>query len=360
MAHSFCRHLSNTLRFTQTFGRLEYSPCCHIDLNRPVTDRQSLLEGQKSLVSEAETNLEQHCKICFATERAKNRPRSLRQRSFDAIPETAKDLVPYILEIQIDVSCNAACVTCGPHYSTLWQKQLGQYQSKTYELKTQSLYDRLPELVDFSEIREVRFFGGEPFINNLHLQVLSYVPDPSQVEVFYSTNGSVRPTQEEFETLKKFKKIRVQFSIDDIGERFTYIRWPLKWSMVEQNLIYFYHHMPNVEIRIHSTINPLNSYYVPELQAWSANLEKQHGVRIIQHTLNPCYGPWGIDATPPGLRDFLYDRHDPDHPLIRILNEYKETPDKFRELENNMNWIDQERGVDWKSCFPDVVKYFIT
>lgn len=359
MANSFCRHLSNSYRFTQQNGQLEYSPCCITDLKQVVFTREQLLKAQRAITVETEKNPEKHCAKCLATERAQFRNFSRRQWGLKSIPADAVDSVPYTLEIQIDTSCNAACTICGPHYSTLWKKQLNQFDSKTYELKTQHHYDRLPELIDFSTLTEIRFFGGDPFFGSRHLQVLSYIPDPSRVELLYSTNGSIKPTEEEFEFLRKFKKITLIFSIDDIGDRFTYVRWPLKWSTVESNIIYFYNNLPNIEIKIHSTVNPMTLWYVPELEEWVKSLTEKHNIAIEEHSLNPCRGDWGIDGTPPGLRNDVLTRYSVDHPIAKILNEFKETPDKFKNLENNMNFLDQQRDQNWKECFPEVVNYFI-
>jgi len=358
MANLFCRHLSNSYRFTQQNGQLEYSPCCITDLKQIVHTKEQLLEAQRTITIETEKNPEKHCALCLSIERAQYRNFSRRQRALPFIPADAVDSVPYSLEIQIDASCNAACTTCGPHYSTLWQKQLNQYQGKTYEIQTQDHYDRLPELIDFSHLAEIRFFGGEPFFGSRHLQVLSYVPDPSQVELLYSTNGSIKPTEEEFEFLRKFKKIRLVFSIDDIGDRFTYVRWPLKWSTVESNIIYFANNLPNAEIKIHSTVNPMTLWYVPELESWVTSLIEQQNINIREHSLNPCYGLWGIEGTPPGLRNDILARYSDDHSIVKILNEFKEIPGKFKSLETNMNQLDSQRDQNWKECFSDVVKYF--
>ena len=357
MAHNFCRHLSNSYRFTQIDNQLHYSPCCFTP-TYPITSKQDVFEKQKVATAAAEQDPTNYCNQCLKTEQAGFRHNSRRTSALDYIPADAVDSVPYTLEIQIDITCNAACVTCGPYYSTLWLNELGKPISKKYNISTQLNYDQLPSLIDFSTLKEIRFFGGEPFMNLLHLQVLSYVLDPSKVDLLYSTNGGVKPTEYEFSIIKKFKNVNISFSIDDIKERFEYVRWPIKWDTLENNIKYFSNNLPNANFKIHSTVNPLTLYYVKDLESWAKEFALKNNINLTQHTLNPCYGLWGIDSTPPGLREYILTQYSVHHPIVKILNNYLEIPYNFEKLENNMNLLDIKRKQNWKKTFPDIVKYF--
>ena len=59
------------------------------------------------------------------------------------------------------------------------------------------------------------------------------------IEIHYNTNGTHFP-EEFIETWKKFRKVEIAFSIDNLGERFEYERSGAKWEEVEANIQRFH------------------------------------------------------------------------------------------------------------------------
>jgi hypothetical protein len=90
----------------------------------------------------------------------------------------AVEVVPTILEIYFNNTCNMACVYCGPHFSSKWaeeNRRFGEFEQGRvkfgWQPKTNPDYERM--LADFwryletnnnyKKIRYYQILGGEPF-----------------------------------------------------------------------------------------------------------------------------------------------------------------------------------------------------
>jgi hypothetical protein len=59
------------------------------------------------------------------------------------------------------------------------------------------------------------------------------------------------------------------FSIDGVGKRFEYLRWPAKWDQVVQNVLWLFNNAPdNVEFGLNITISQLNRHYYTDIIDW--------------------------------------------------------------------------------------------
>ena len=52
----------------------------------------------------------------------------------------------------------------------------------------------------------------------------------------FNTNGSIFPDDNLMQLLDECKSVHFLLSIDDIGDRFSMLRYPNKWSVVEENI----------------------------------------------------------------------------------------------------------------------------
>jgi len=342
MAHDFCRRISNSYKFINTNGVLQYQPCCYVPPKGPVNSKKDLELIQESFVKDIKDNKEKHCNECLKRETF-NYELSLRKKANQFIPEEANENDAYILEFQLDTTCNAACVICTPNLSSLWRKELGI-------LKTEKKidYKSVLSLVNLTNLKQIKFVGGEPLLGNIHTDILKEIPYPEKVTVGYHTNGSIFPNNNVLDIWKKFKEVKVIVSIDGIDECFEYIRWPLKWEKVKNNIFKMLDQ--DLKIVINCTINPLNSFYFDNLEEWANTYN-------IPISVSPCYGSWGIDATPTELRSVLIEKYGVDHNINRMLLANKESKHKKNLLIENLNYLDKKRNMSWKKIFHDVEKY---
>jgi hypothetical protein len=352
MSNQFCRFLSNGYSFQILNQSLVVKPCCwssntiHIDqyYDQKIKERAKINYWTND------------CRVC--QEQENGGQKSFRQSSFDIVPEV-NSTAPIALDINLDMTCNAACVICGPEASTLWEKQYNK--NKIFTINQQSNHESylstILNNVDFNNVKRVKFFGGEPLLTDTHIKILEKIPNPSQCDVWYTTNASIVPKENILNIWKKFKLIYFEASIDGIDERFDYIRWPLSWTKIEQNLLNLRAIAPgNLLFRINHTLNPFNAYYYEEIENWvQQKLDTNRLGDKTEINIHPCWGTWDLKKTPMSLREKIYKKY-PDHIISKIILSHS-----FESYQSILNFTDQWdpiRKNNWKQTFPDIVKYF--
>ena len=348
MSNKFCRFLSNGYSFQLDQNKLIQRPCCWY--------RGGVEFGQPNNFNEINT-WTTGCQVCQYQEDAGQH--SFRQASFDIIPDV-DHTKPVALDINLDLTCNAACVICGPDYSSTWSKQM----SNNNVIHIKANYDYQPSLdhilnsLDLFNLSRVKFFGGEPLLTDSHLQVLRKIPNPQEVELWYTTNASVVPTQEIFDIWSAFKLVYVEASIDGIDSQFDYLRWPLPWNKIQDNLFKMRSEGPtNILFRINHTLNPLNVYYYNRLEQWVADQFAYNKVGDpVEINIHPSWGTWALGRTPIPLRTDIYEIY-PNHQISNMLKQSAELD--YQPILNFTKTWDPIRKNDWQSAFPEIVKYFV-
>ena len=221
--------------------------------------------------------------------------------------------------------CNLACVMCGPSNSSLWKQELGVIK----DMKKSIINDSWKKL-DLSYIQNIHFWGGEPFLSKEHLEFLQALPNKSTVKLYYTTNGTIQPSPDLLEVWSKCEWIDVFCSLDDISERFEYIRYPADWKQTIENFRWMIDNCgKNTAFGINTTVNVLNQYYVDEITTWFAtNFKHDKLGRRIPHDFNPTFGPMSAASS--------YDV------VIKHLD-----------------IIDQRSGINWREIFPKAAEQIV-
>ena len=138
-------------------------------------------------------------------------------------PNLEKPRLEFV-DVRYDPTCNLKCKTCGPHDSTLWQKEkgikiLGNVANKDYL-----------DNIDKKVLKKVYLAGGEPTYIKGYLIFLQelYAVNPT-CEVIINTNLKKLPNVWK-EIIKNFENLTVICSCDAIGTLGTYMRYPLVWE----------------------------------------------------------------------------------------------------------------------------------
>lgn len=340
MSNKFCRFLTNGYSFTRNQNDIQVTPCCWYQGNHTREYLASIDDWTDG------------CDVCHHQESAEQY--SFRQSSFDIIPDMLDNSV-VALDIAVDFNCNAACVTCGPHASSTWSKHLSnlkivhEVQKFDYEFDLQNL--------DLSKLRRIKFFGGEPLFTDLHLNILKQIPNPQQVDIWYTSNISIMPSEAVLSLWSKFKLVYLEASIDGIDKQFEYIRWPLLWDKTQENLFDLHKNGPvNLLFRINHTLNPFNIYYFDRLENWvNANLKTNRLGDETEINIHPCWGTWDLARTPESLRTKIQEKYG-DHRVISILNQIDHQ--SFQPIIKWTQQWDPIRKNKWQEVFPDIVNYF--
>jgi sulfatase maturation enzyme AslB (radical SAM superfamily) len=190
------------------------------------------------------------------------------------------------LDLRLGHTCNLKCVMCSPHDSSQWvgdhKKMYPLFQAK--ELKEQMSWDRKEfnnkwhENPDFwkemyaqiPNLKQVYFAGGEPLMIREHKWFLEEIIRQGYADkilVRYNTNGLL-VNDEIIELWKKFKKVKVGFSIDAVSDRNYYIRYPSDWATIERNLHKLDNTPDNIQVSIATAIQILNIKHLADFAKW--------------------------------------------------------------------------------------------
>lgn len=227
------------------------------------------------------------------------------------------------LDYWVGDTCNLACVICGPNNSSTWKKEL-----KISNKSSPALVNKFWRDLDLSSLRSIHFHGGEPLLNKEHVELLAAVPHKEQVEITYNTNATVKANGSLLDIWKEFQLVVLDFSIDDIGKRFEYQRYPAIWDEVVDNLDwYLLNSSANTMFNVNTTVSWLNVYSVNALSQWLAeNFYVSRFEDVIQHRKQSVVGRFSVDQSLVSVKKYL-------------------------------DSIDARRGTSWRDVFPELVNH---
>ena len=357
MPNSFCRYLSNGYSFIIQENKLAVMPCCWRSDYIIVDD--NLVQNRINKF-ESVTDWTPECEKCRVLEQSGQH--SMRQTSFDLVPDNAGH-DPVAIDIFLDKECNAACITCGETNSSLWTKEIQKLNNIPVRFASDTTLidnsiDQIVSSVNLSNLRYIKFFGGEPLFSDTHLRFLEHVPNPEEVTVQYTTNGSIYPKQEVLDVWKKFKLIIFAVSLDGVGEQFNYVRWPLPWAKVSENLLRLKNgNVFNLMFRVEFTANFLNTYYFDRLETWvEENLKTNAMGDPTDLNIHHCWGVWDLNKMPQEIRQLVLDKYPKNH-IIHNLVSNLPAPVPLGNWHNFVETWDKRRNNNWKQSFPDLVDY---
>jgi len=204
---------------------------------------------------------------------------------------------PVGLDLKLSSICNNKCRICSPFLSSKWLQEhedLGLVDGdvlKGYRLNAKEKFITNPENIKILKhwaprIQGIDFFGGEPLLqaeHNLILKIIAETGHADNITLYYNTNGSVYD-EEICKHWESFGHVNLNYSVDDIGKRFDYERYPAKYDDVMNNVSKYYEYVfPNEEIRKKIITNKKyfhRFYSSPEQEYPSPDIMKERGMRV--------------------------------------------------------------------------------
>jgi MoaA/NifB/PqqE/SkfB family radical SAM enzyme len=196
--------------------------------------------------------------------------------------------IPYF-DLRLGNMCQLKCIMCSPHDSSAWIKE---WKIQYPKYKTQELIQDQQWDIDFDytwyqkgvflesmrsqahNIKELYFAGGEPLLIPEHYKILEFMIEAGAAKeciLRYNSNGLELP-EKLFDLWNHFKQVKFNFSIDAVGSRNNYIRYPSKWENVVANLKRLDDTPDNIVVNIACAVQLLNVLYVPELVHWKESM----------------------------------------------------------------------------------------
>ena len=209
------------------------------------------------------------------------------------------------VDLRLGNLCNLKCRMCNPWSSSMWvkdwQEVVGTAELAPNDPLTQEELDFLDVMQEWPDrkqtglnfveiahtIEEIYLTGGEPTLAKSQYKLFDYCIEndlASNIRLKYNTNLTNVP-QKMVDYWKHFKSVQLNTSIDAVGDRDRYIRYPSSWSKVEENFDKL-NALPNVNIQIHCTVQVLNMCAMNELFDWIASkgiADDQIYLNILNH-----------------------------------------------------------------------------
>ena len=332
------------------------------------------------------------------------------------IPELVKNTeedgtVPYKLEyldLRLGHTCNLKCIMCSPHDSSMWvpehKKVFPIFQSS--QIKNQmfweqkefnnywyehpsfwnDIYDQIPNL------KQIYFAGGEPLLIKEHKIFLEEIIRrgyADKILLRYNSNG-ILIDENIIDIWKHFRKVKFAVSLDGIGDRVNYIRYPMDFNIVEKNLHRLENTPDNITTTIELAAQILNIKHIPELLKWKVrsgfkklNFELNVAGQVTGGGLASVHLLWiptwlSLRVLPKEdklevrklfaeLQDWLWNNYTQDADF------WEKNPYGWKRWEGILDWMDaqdhthllpdfreyitvmdNQRGTDFKSTFPEL------
>jgi len=240
--------------------------------------RKQMINGQQP----------RNCVVCWDEEKVGRQSKRIStienfHQSLDSalFEQSEKGQVKF-LDLKLGNLCNLKCRLCGSWSSSKWAKeeidttnsQVARYYLKEGAWPDHSdlFWNQIEQLL--SQIDYIEITGGEPFMIENHFRFLRKAietGDSQRIFVHYNSNGTHLPTHALEDIWPHFKMIEVAFSIDDLGERFHYQRYPANWSEVNNNLEAFWQYRQshtNFRTQVCCTVDIFNVYFLDEICRW--------------------------------------------------------------------------------------------
>lgn len=290
------------------------------DLDRVITDRPDVTSDINTFVNDKELmklrrqlmngNQPKECEGCFKLERVGMQ--SMRQNRISYNQDSIDPDMSHIsadgrvdlrgiryLDITLGNVCNLTCRSCNiwASHGSVEEHMILPHSDikdkKTFELVKQM--GKEPWFVEAFKtgfydpvlpyIEQINFVGGEPLVVKEHYEWLQHIIDngwSKNISLFYNSNGTTLPPRL-LEIWKNFKMVNISLSIDGVGERAHYIRFPSKWSIIERNMDRLFDYIKendNITIQVHATLSCLNIMHFLEVLEWTKQ-QKDKNTTII-------------------------------------------------------------------------------
>lgn len=372
MMDKHCYDIHHNIAIDYINGQTSIGACCQS--GRIQVQEQSLnrLWINPELLAIREQNLqnqlsESFCNQCTRVEKFGVTSRRIKNAEFYQGWDSQKSGIRS-MDIKLGNLCNLKCTICGPESSTAWIPDalkmgmlVGSHDryDKHYNNDLQLSVD---DLSIFENLEMIKFWGGEPLLNEKHADILESLDQAGVLKncrIVYNTNGTYRVSDRVLDIWSRARLVEIYFSIDDIQSRFEYQRFGANWSEVEENLKWYYESLPSNHLfYIQCIVSYLNLAYLPELFDWKqTNFNTNRMQDPVNICLAPAVGNCSAHKIPSRLKDYLDNKFNNYPELVQFLKFCQPgTAGCQKQFVSYVERLDRVRATDWKMTFPELAQ----
>ncbi|MEK7202871.1 MAG: radical SAM protein [Patescibacteria group bacterium] len=168
--------------------------------------------------------------------------------------------LPNTITFELTHKCNCRCEMCRfwiPESTKADYKELNFTKIIEIINKIKYYYDKKKNNLILG------LTGGEPFLKKDFIKIINFL-SKKRIKYDIVTNFSV-PTKEVLDSFAKYPPIKLNISLDGLGETHNLIRKRKIFNKIILNIKYFRKISPHTPIKINSTINKYNVYELEKL-----------------------------------------------------------------------------------------------
>lgn len=194
------------------------------------------------------------------------------------------------LDLTFSNKCNSKCMTCSSTLSSLWGEEYnhiwkndnsfigGGAKTLSKDNNYLAIYidnDHINEIITtYPNVIRIAFVGGEPTIHEEGLRFceeLIRIDRAKNITISYVTNLT-NLDDRLLDIWHQFKSVHISVSIDGYDKVNEYIRYPIKWNKVENNVRTMFEYSRRYpykySISLSHTVSLLNINHSPKLLEW--------------------------------------------------------------------------------------------
>lgn len=341
------------------------APCCKFYSSKKYNIQTHSLEDyfNSDLLTEIKqsmTNDQWHLGCIRCRTEEENGIASMRQLN-DARWQQHVDLGISTASVAFGNTCNLKCVTCTSEASSKWYEEYRDIYGVEHRPVKFHKKNLVSTIVKHApNLLHLDIPGGEPLlsgVNEQHEMLKHYIDSghSQHMSLHYTTNATLWPDASWWELWSHFGQIEIQLSIDGVGARNDYIRFPSQWTDVFQNAAcYAQLDLPNFKLSVSHTVSAYNIFYLDEFVSWCYTIGLPRpwlgGVHIPAH-MRPGIWPdkrFILEKLQQSSHDFVSD-------WIKLVQS-RDDSEHFERFKNKTQEHDQYRGTDFAKVFPELAE----
>jgi radical SAM protein with 4Fe4S-binding SPASM domain len=267
---------------------------------------------------------------------------------------------PRAMDLKLNNVCNLKCRICGPQASSTFLKEYQERFNIKIEDGSYWLSNKILETANEAVILQwaqdlihLEVTGGEPMASPENIKVLELLINSGRAEhisILLNTNGTLY-NKKFLDLLVRFKEITLCISVDDLGERLEYERYPTEWNTVQDNIKKFIElkkQHSNLFLTLCPTVSVFNVYYLPEYLQWSQSMNMFTYFNILHYP--PSHS---IKNLPDKLKEIVSFRLDkPEFNIVKnFLHLTTDDQNLIKEFINKNIELDNFREQQFKITF---------
>ena len=163
------------------------------------------------------------------------------------------------------------------------------------------------------------------------------------ISVLLNTNGTLY-NKKFLDNILQFKEITLCLSVDDLGPRLEYERYPTEWDVIQENITKFLElkkDNKNLFLTLCPTVSTFNIYYMTEYLEWAKSMDiftyynilhypPSHSIKNLPDKLKEIVSARLTHTDFDIVKNFLHLAREDDRLINRFIEKNEEL-DKFRQ-----------------------------